>query len=54
MSWIAAIGAFLGKLLKQILPGLMNQARKPRKTDFSGHDKELDDDINKSIEDQNK
>jgi len=53
MSWLAAIGAFLGNFFKAILPELFAQAKKPRDVKVLGADKELQDDINSSIEDEN-
>ena len=49
---LSAIGAFLGAILKAILPDIMKQGRKPRDVTSAGYDEDLQDDINSSIEEQ--
>ena len=48
---LKAIGAFLGELLKAIFPEILKASKKPKEVKTIGHDEELQDDINKSIED---
>ncbi len=50
LAWIAE---FIGRILKHILPGLIAEAKKPKKVKMIGADDEvqnsLDDDITNSI-----
>ena len=49
-SILSAIGAFLGQILKAIIPDLIKEGKKPRTAKPAGFDKDLQDDINSSIE----
>lgn len=50
-SILAAIGSFLGAVLKAILPDLLKKSQEPRDVENVGFDEELASDIDKSIED---
>ena len=52
VGFLAALGEFLGRLLREILPGLLRQGRRHRRTRALGTDEELQHDIDQSIEDQ--
>lgn len=49
---LQAIGQFIGMILKAVLPDLIKEGKKPKEVKTIGHDKDLQDDINASIEDQ--
>lgn len=53
-SVLAAIGAFIGSILKYIIPALFREGRKPREAKPAGFDEDLQNDIEKSIDEQNK
>lgn len=46
------VGEFLGAILKHIIPTLLKEAKKPRKTKVVGNDKDLQEDITNSIDGQ--
>ena len=48
---LQAIAEFIGRLLKQILPELFTEYRKPRRTRYAPHDPKIQEDINRSIDD---
>ena len=52
MRIAALIAEFIGRILKWVLPDLLKQGRKAREVKSAGYDKELESDINKTIEDQ--
>ena len=52
MRIAALIAEFIGRILKWVLPDILKQGRKAREVKSAGFDKELEDDINKTIEDQ--
>ena len=52
MSFLAALGSFLGSILKYILPELIDEWQKPRDVKVAGYSKELKKSQDKSIESQ--
>ena len=52
LKFIAAIGTFLGTILKAVLPTLLKEAKKPRSSQPAGYSKELKDDMDKQLRDQ--
>ena len=50
MSWLSKIGEFLGKILAAIIPTVIKEWRKVRKTEFHGKDSGLDADIKRDFE----
>jgi hypothetical protein len=50
VSWLAALGRFIGGILAEILPGLIAQWKKPREVQVHGGDREVRDDIARQIE----
>ena len=53
MGFLKAIAVFLGRLLAEILPTLISEWKKPKKTKMVGGDQELNDDIDADIEREN-
>ncbi len=51
MTILKAIASFIGEILRSILPAIFKETKKPREIKTIGQDKELQNDINKSIED---
>lgn len=49
---LKAIGAFLGEILSAIFPHILEESKKPKTVKTIGHDEDLQDDINASIENQ--
>jgi hypothetical protein len=52
MGLLALLGEFFGRILREILPGLLKIGRRQRTTRVLGVDEDLQDDINRSIEKQ--
>ena len=50
MTWIAALGRFLGSVLAELLPAMFDQWRKPRGVEVHGGDKEAQLEIDQQIE----
>lgn len=46
------LGEFLGSMLKHLLPILLKESKKPRKTRIVGNDEALQQDIRNSIDDE--
>ena len=51
MGLITVIAAFLGRMLKEVLPALFDEIRKPRRTKQIGGSDELKKDVQDSVDD---
>lgn len=51
ISILKAIGAFLGAIFKAILPEIIKESKNPKEVKTIGRNEDLQDDINRSIED---
>jgi hypothetical protein len=50
VTWLAALGRFIGAILAEMLPEMLKQWKKPRGVQVHGGDREVRDDIARQIE----